>query len=372
MHALIIRTMQALRRDHLLQALLLLAVVLELWKCAPPLALLNSVNWPTIATLYGLLALTKGIETSGALAQAGRQLIDRMHGLRGLALLLVAAAAALSMLLTNDVALFIAVPLTLGLRRHARLPIGRLVIFEALAVNAGSLMSPIGNPQNILLWHSTGLSAAAFISQMAPLGGVLLILLLGMTAAAFPNIEIERREPAETVGPDLRLFASCGVAYLAYLGALAFGQPVWAAAGVSLFMLTRARAVLRQIDWGLLLVFVLMFIDVHLVTGLAALQPLLTWGADAPVHRFVAGLAWSQAISNVPATILLLQQHAGADRLLAYAVNVGGFGSAIGSLANLIALRLAAEPGLGWRFHAWSVPVLLVAAPVAWWLLQVF
>ena len=101
------------------------------------------------------------------------------------------------------------------------------------------------------------------------------------------------------------------------------------------------------------------------------LQPLLTWSSDAPTHRFLAGLAWSQVISNVPATILLLQPTAGADRLLAYAVNVGGFGLAIGSLANLIALRLAAEPGLAWRFHAWSVPVLLVSAPFAWWLLQV-
>ncbi|HCW47285.1 MAG TPA: anion transporter, partial [Erwiniaceae bacterium] len=46
-------------------------------------------------------------------------------------------------------ALFILVPLTLTLRQATTLPVTRLIIFEALAVNAGSMLTPIGNPQNI-------------------------------------------------------------------------------------------------------------------------------------------------------------------------------------------------------------------------------
>ena len=65
---------------------------------------------------------------------------------------MVFSAAVLSTFLTNDVALFIIVPLTLTLRRLCEIPVSRLIIFEALAVNAGSLLTPIGNPQNILLW----------------------------------------------------------------------------------------------------------------------------------------------------------------------------------------------------------------------------
>ncbi|MCS5961287.1 hypothetical protein LNP74_26120 [Klebsiella pneumoniae subsp. pneumoniae] len=71
---------------------------------------------------------------------------------RQLAIFMVLAAALLSTFLTNDVALFIVVPLTLTLKKWCAIPVNRLIIFEALAVNAGSLLTPIGNPQNILLW----------------------------------------------------------------------------------------------------------------------------------------------------------------------------------------------------------------------------
>ncbi len=85
----------------------------------------------------------------------------------------------LSTFLTNDVALFIIVPLTLTLRKLCEIPVSRLIIFEALAVNAGSLLTPIGNPQNILLWGRSGLSFAAFTWQMAPLALVMMLSLTG-------------------------------------------------------------------------------------------------------------------------------------------------------------------------------------------------
>jgi len=97
------------------------------------------------------MLLTKGIEVSGYLDHAGRRILGRLRHERPLALFLVSAAAVLSTVLTNDIALFIVVPLTLGLRNVAALPVSRLIIFEALAVNAGSLLTPIGNPPEYLV-----------------------------------------------------------------------------------------------------------------------------------------------------------------------------------------------------------------------------
>jgi di/tricarboxylate transporter len=119
------------------------------------------VDWHTIAALAGLLILTKAVESSGMLQLLGQRLIDAVESERVLALALVGASAALSTLLTNDVALFVIVPLTVGLRHVARLPVTRLIVFEALAVNAGSALTPIGNPQNLFLWHQSGLSFGA-------------------------------------------------------------------------------------------------------------------------------------------------------------------------------------------------------------------
>jgi di/tricarboxylate transporter len=110
------------------------------------------------------MLLTKGIELSGYFDVLGRKMVRRFVTERQLAMFMVLAAALLSTFLTNDVALFIVVPLTLTLKKRCAIPVNRLIIFEALAVNAGSLLTPIGNPQNILLWgvpacHSSGLSA---------------------------------------------------------------------------------------------------------------------------------------------------------------------------------------------------------------------
>ena len=111
------------------------------------------------------MMLTKGVELSGYFDVLGRKMVRRFATERKLALFMVFSAALLSTFLTNDVALFIVVPLTLTLRKLCEIPVTRLIIFEALAVNAGSLLTPIGNPQNILLWGRSGLSFTAFTGQ---------------------------------------------------------------------------------------------------------------------------------------------------------------------------------------------------------------
>lgn len=109
----------------------------------------------------------------------------------------------------------------------------------------------------------------------------------------------------------------------------------------------------------------------HLLTKLPALQQAMQslTQAGEGVHYLLA-LGLSQAISNVPATILLLQ-FLPANALLAWAVNIGGFGLLPGSLANLIALRMAQDRRIWWQFHLFSVPMLAWAALSGWllWLL---
>lgn len=171
----------AVLRDRLLQFLLLAGVILACFTSSPLRDYPRWIDWPTITTLLGLLLLTKSVEMSGYFDWLGRKMMARLSNERTLALFMVVASALLSTFLTNDVALFIVVPLTITLKKLSALPVTRLIIFEALAVNVGSLLTPIGNPQNILLWNHSGLSFSAFIGQMLPLSGVLLFLLLLFT-----------------------------------------------------------------------------------------------------------------------------------------------------------------------------------------------
>jgi di/tricarboxylate transporter len=146
-------------------------------------------------------------------------------------------------------------------------------------------------------------------------------------------------------------------------------QPLLGAAVVLLCYLLSFPAVVRQIDWVLLLVFILMFLDMRLVANLAIIQTAMQHiGLTVPSRLFLVGVVASQLISNVPAAILIAQ-YSPDWLLIAYAATVGGFGLVAGSLANLIALRLAQDPRLWLRFHGYSVPFLLLSGTLVYgWL----
>jgi len=353
-----------LRRDRLLQALLLLTLALAI---ADPRASREYLRWldlPTLAGLCGLLILAQGVVASGHVQRFALHLVARLYNVRALAFVLVLLAAALATVLTNDVALFLVVPLTLAIDRIARVPRQRLVIFEALAVNAGSTFSPIGNPQNLLLWQHSGLGFWGYVAALAPTGAVLLIVLLVACFFAFPATSLQLDEPRiDSVMPlDTPLLAGSMLLLAAMVAAMQWGFAVPAALAVIAISYLFFRRVLAGVDWLLLVTFAAMFVGLGHLAALPAVQAhvgTLAW--HDPRVTFAGGIVLSQIISNVPAAVLL--QHYAPDlTLLAVAVNVGGSGLMIGSLANLIALRLDGSRGIGWRFHAWSIPYLVVTA----------
>ncbi|WP_075180819.1 SLC13 family permease [Pantoea sp. 1.19] len=353
-------------QDRFLHLLLLIAVLLA---CLVPFswrALPAAVDGQTIITLAGLLILTKGIEASGYFDWLGRRLIQRFQHERGLALFMVAASALLSTFLTNDVALFITVPLTLTLRKYSTLPVSRLIIFEALAVNAGSLLTPMGNPQNILLWRHGDAGFIDFITQMLPLAALMMASLLLLTACSFRARPLQRHPAGEALGWQRPLLFTSVLLYGVFFLLLEHGLAPWGLALVLLVFLLRAPRLLLSLDWSLLLVFVVMFIDVWLLMRLPLLQqwlPQVQQMGEGQQFLLAAGL--SQLISNVPTTILLLNMLP-ASTLLAWAVNIGGFGLLPGSLANLIALRMARDRAIWWQFHLFSLPMLAWALLSGW------
>lgn len=348
-------------REPLLSASGALVLVLALLDPRPPGDWLSWAEPSTLAGLLALLASAQGIRESGWVQVLAQRLLQRMHGLRSLTLALLGLAAGLSMLLTNDVSLFLVVPLTLALAEHAELPRARLVALEALAVNAGSLLSPVGNPQNLLLWARSGLSMPAFALAMAPAFAVTAALLLATACLVVPRQPLRlRADPPDHV-PDARLGGTAVVVLVAVLLLLDRGYAGLAALlAVSAFALVRVR-VLRGMDWALLATIALMLLGLGHLAALPAVHGWLAgWPLQRPLSLYLAGVGLSQAISNVPATVALLQVDVHPLRL-AVAANVGGFGLAIGSLANLIALRLEGSRE-GWReFHRLSLPFLLVA-----------
>lgn len=357
------RAFDRIKHDHLLQALLLLTLALAVLDPRSPHDYLRWLDLPTLAGLTGLLILTQGVRASGHVQSFALHLLARIHDTRTLAYVLMLMSALLASVLTNDVALFLIVPLTLAIDRLAHIPRQRLVIFEALAVNAGATFSPIGNPQNLLLWQHSQLTFFGYVAKLAPTGTLLLMVLLAACRFAFPATPLQLNERTVAMPRvDTPLLAGSLVLLALMVAALEWGWAVPAALALLLIGLVCFRHVLAGVDWFLLLTFAAMFTGLGHLAALPFVQAhvgALAW--HDPRITYAGGITLSQFISNVPAAVLLMH-YAPSITLLAAAVNVGGAGLMIGSLANLIALRLDGSRGIGWRFHAWSIPYLLVTA----------
>lgn len=340
----------------MLLALIGLLIIFSVLRPAKIPIYLQLVNWPTIGTLLGLMILTTGLELSGWLRRIGQEIVLRIGNERILALFLISSSAVLAMLLTNDIALFVVVPLTLRLGELAQLPMRRLVIFEALAVNTGSLLTPIGNPQNIFLWQLSGVHFGVFMLRMLPPFVIATLCLLLLTLWAFPAKRMHMVDNQPLLFPRRSLLLTSLLLYMPFLVLADLHQVAVGLALVTVVFLVGFPQLLRKIDWPLLGVFVFMFIDLDLLSQYPVLGYLNLTHTGA---LYLAGTLGSQIISNVPAAILL-SRYSSDWVTIAWAVNVGGFGFIVGSLANIIALRIGRQPGSFAAFHAWSVPFFLV------------
>ncbi|WP_322082157.1 SLC13 family permease [Burkholderia sp. BCC1972] len=358
-----------LAQEPVLSVLALGLIVLQWVRPQPFGVLAGRVDWQTVATLAGLLMLTKALELSGCLMWLAHRIVHHVHSERGLAMLLVGFAAVLSMWLTNDVALFVVVPLMVSLRALTPLPFRRLVIVVALAVNAGSVATPLGNPQNLFLWQLSGVSFGRFVVTLGPLALALMALLLVLTACVFRAKPLDLSGDADAF-PVQRMHALIAAVLFAAFVLLADAHhPLPGLVGVAIVLLAVKRDAVLKIDWLLLLIFVLMFVVLRTAAALPVVHDMIAHAQlDSPLRVYAAGALLSQVISNVPAAILL-SEFTHDWRALAFGVSVGGFGFAIGSLANLIAVRLAKEPRMWLPFHLVSIPFALVSAVLGAWLL---
>ena len=304
------------------------------------LPLYSRHDFEVLFILFVLFVIIRGLELSGLFTSLAARLGSGSRP----ALKLVAGIFVLSMFITNDVALLIGVPLALRLNTDRK---GLLVIFLALSANAGSALTPFGNPQNLFIYWFYHLHPWQFVKVIAPFS-----LAFGiMIVAASTLISSSSSEGRESAAP----FTQRAWAYLAalflFLAAVLKIAPLW----IGLFIVVAVVALDRQalaVDYLLLATFACFF-------GFTDnLMAMLEFRMDDPGQVFVASAIASQFISNVPAALLFSDFTARWHALL-WGVSVGGFGNLIGSLANLIAYRFyvkaqGRQAGFLIQFHLWG------------------
>ncbi len=358
-----------LKDEKLFLTLLLLLGILLFFNPKAIYHLFYYVDWVTIITLTGLLVISTGIKESNVLDRVSLKIFQRVKTERGLAFFLVLISAVFSMFLTNDITLFIVVPLTLSLQKFLENDIKKIVIFEALAVNVGSTLTPIGNPQNLLLWHMWKLSFFGFILKVLPLELPMMGVLLGFSACVFKKQKLTVVEH-QLFSLDKKLSTVSFLFLLFYIVLLEFHLARFSVVFIFLFYFLFFRGILKEVDWFLLLVFILMFVDVHLFSDFQfVVNAIKAINLSQPIHVFFLSVGFSQLASNVPAAIFV-SKFSDLYLPIVYGVNIGGNGFVIGSLANIIALRMIREKKIYTDFHKYSIVYFLITLSIGYILLK--
>jgi len=330
------------------------------------------VDWRTITALTGLFIITTGLKESRYFYIFSQEVLKRVKSERSLSIFLILLAAVLSTFLTNDVSLFVIIPLTISIQSQIKNDISKLVIFEVIAVNVGSALTPIGNPQNLFLWHKWGISFITFIIEMSPLITLLLTILLIFAWIVFPDKKINFSEVITDDRMQKRVLFILSLAMLIiYVIFLEIKLVYLALLVVLISYLIFYRRVFLKVDWLLLLLFIVIFIDFHVISTI----PIISGGVSKlnlhPAGNvFLFSAFISQSISNVPASVLV-SKFSHNWLAIAYGVNVGGNGLAISSLANIIALRMTKTEKIWLNFHKYSIPFFLITGGITYVLFYV-
>ena len=244
------------------------------------------------------------------------------------------------------------------------------VTLMTIAANLGSMLTPIGNPQNLYLYGRSGMSAGGFVALMFPYAALSALLL---AAALFLFYRGERADCS--VEPPRSLDGR----RLLFYGVL-FGLCLLTVSGIlpeaALLVLIVAavawdrRELLARVDYGLLLTFVAFFVFIGNMGRLPQFKGFLE--SILTGNERVVSVVASQVISNVPAA-LLLSGFTDQWRELIIGTNLGGLGTLIASMASLISYKQIAVryPGQKGRYLAmftvWNVVflgILLAASAV--------
>jgi len=158
-----------LRSQGFLVVTALLAAAAVVGGLVPPREIPAVEDIRLLATLAALILSVELLRTSGALDAAVQRALRRFSRARSFTAALILASGALSAIVTNDVALFVIVPFTVAAARYSDFRVRNAVILEITAANLLGCLTPIGNPQNLFLFHRSGWGVGAFIGAMATL-----------------------------------------------------------------------------------------------------------------------------------------------------------------------------------------------------------
>ena len=313
--------------------------IISVFFVTPDREYLLYIDFRVLCQLFCLMAVVAGLTSCGLPKWLAQKLLQGKKNLKILYLLLIWLPFFLSMLITNDVSLIVFVPFTLYVLKiadHEEQAV-KIIVLQTMAANLGSMVTPIGNPQNLFLYSFYSMQPQQFMNVMLPLGALSFVL-LSLCCLFGKNKSVSVAFTQKQTLHDLpKLYMNIALLILCVLSVFRILPYFILLAIVLICFLLFERRVLLKVDYALLLTFVCFFI---LSGNLSRIPQIYSYLNTMMEHNtMLCSVIVSQFISNVPAAVLLAEMTADWKGLL-IGVNIGGLGTPIASLASLISLKI--------------------------------
>lgn len=310
----------------------------------PDLQYFSYINVRVLAILFGLMLIVAALGHIGTFDVLTNKLLSKVKTYRGISLLMSLLSFFLSMFLTNDVSLVTLVPFAIMVLA----PFGEnrklmfTLIIMTVAANLGSMLTPIGNPQNLYLYDNYKIPLSEFLLLMIPYSALSLAMIVALTfilvkgsdkLPPLKNTEVKKLSFVKL----LIYFALFVLNILTVVGYVHFLISLGVTVAAMLIM---DRNSFKKADYNLLATFVFFFILIGNIGRIDAITGALSGLVSS--YPVPAAILSSQIISNVPAA-MLLSAFTDDGKSLIIGTNLGGLGTLIASMASLITYRFHAK-----------------------------
>jgi Na+/H+ antiporter NhaD/arsenite permease-like protein len=356
-----------------------------------PAEALGFIDFSTLVLLFSMMLIVGNLHLVGFFEWNAELVLRRLRPAHLLPAV-VFTSGILSAFFVNDIVCLVMVPFVLSITRRMRLPPLPYLLAVATASNVGSVATITGNPQNMLIGSYSGIRYREFLLHLGPVAAMGLCLdwaILHLLHRNQLRPAAGGREPIPLPPLDLSRLGKPAAVVAAVVAAFLLGVPpaMAAALGAAALLVTRTldpHRLYEEVDWGLLVFFVGLFIVVGGAerAGIAdrLLEVARRWNLEHSAVFTAAVAVLSNAVSNVPAVMLLKSVVPGfadphtAWLLLAMASTLAGNLTITGSVANIIVVEAARpEVRIGFRdYLRVGVPITAATLLVGWlWLARV-
>lgn len=368
-----------------------------------PLDAAKSINLDVIIFLFGMFVIGRALEDSGFLEHLLGRFFCNTKTADSFVLMVMLVFGLFSALVMNDTMAIVGTPAVLMLSRQKGVNAKMLMLALAFSVTIGSVASPIGNPQNLLIAMSANMGNPFFVFGAKLIVPTLINLVLAFfMLKLFFKPQVSKQEELEVVksttprNPQLETLSKIslllvGVLVLAKILLVAFRLQfdfkltyIAVISMLPVLIFSRDRlAIVKRIDWQTLVFFASMFVLMQSVWNSGVFQGLMNGSgfnfASVPVILAIS-VVFSQFLSNVPLVALYLPMlgklGAGQSQFIALAAGstVAGNMFILGAASTVIIIenaeRRTGDTITFTEFAKIGVPLTIVNALVYWMFLS--